>query len=59
MVELFETDRTRAKDALFLAQKHQWRAYNKGRLIDEFEEGQSVAFNFHSLKLVQEEEARG
>jgi hypothetical protein len=59
MWENFESDRTRAKEALLLSQIHQQRAYNKGRLTQEFEEGYFVVLNPHSLDLLKSEKGRG
>ena len=59
MWENFESDCTRAKEALLLSQVHQQRAYNKGRLIKEFNEGDLVVLNPHSLDLLKTEKGRG
>lgn len=59
MVQHFEADRNRAKEALLLSQVHQQRAYNKGRLTNEFEEGDLVVLNAHSLRLLKGEKGRG
>jgi len=59
MVENFNTNCTCAKESLYLAQEHQRRAYNKGRLMTEFNEGDLVVFNPHSLELLREEKGRG
>ena len=59
MIEQFETLRSRAKEALLLAQVFQRRAYNKGRLLKEFETGDLVVINPHSLKLLRDEKGRG
>ena len=59
MWENFESDRTRAKEALLLSQVHQQRAYNKGRLVKEFNEGDLVVLNPHSLDLLKTEKGRG
>ena len=45
LVEGFTAGRTRARDALLLGQVFQNRAYNKGRLNLEFEEGDKVVIN--------------
>ena len=58
MWENFESDRTRAKEALLLSQIYQQRAYNKGRLIQEFKEGDLVVLNPHSLDLLKSEKGR-
>ena len=59
MVDQFDADRSRAKEALLLAQVHQQRAYNNGRLLTEFEEGDQVVLNPHSLGLLKSEKGRG
>ena len=59
MAEHFESDRSRAKEALQAAQIYQQRAYNKGRLTHEFEEGDLVVINPHSLELLRSEKGRG
>lgn len=59
MVHEFEECRTRAKEALLLSQIHQQRAYNKGRTEEEFEEGDQVVLNAHSLELLKKEKGRG
>jgi hypothetical protein len=46
MIEEFEANRNRTKEALLLSQK---RAYNDGRLMTEFDEGDLVVLNPHSL----------
>jgi len=55
MWENFEGDCTCAKEALLLSQIYQQRAYNKGRLIKEFKEGDLVVLNPHSLDLLKVE----
>lgn len=59
MWEIFEGDQTRTKEALLLSQIYQQRAYNKGRLIKEFEEGDLVVLNPHSLDLLKAEKGCG
>jgi hypothetical protein len=59
MIDHFESDRDRAKEALLLAQVFQRRAYNNGRLLTEFEEGDLVVLNPHSLRLLKDEKGRG
>lgn len=59
MTDHFEAVRTRAKESLLLAQIFQKRAYNNGQLIEEFEEGDLVVLNPHSLNLLREEKGRG
>ena len=51
-IEELEVHRTRARDALARAQARQARAYNAGRRDEEFEEGDEVLLNPHSLDLV-------
>jgi hypothetical protein len=45
--------RKQARDAMALAQAAQARAYNKGRRVEEFEKGDLVMVNPHSLELVE------
>ena len=59
LLERFQAERSAARDALVLGQAHQQRAYNKGRLIDEFEEGDLVVLNVDSLELLRSESGRG
>lgn len=59
MVEHFQADLSRAKEALLLSQIHQRRAYNKGRHLDEFKEGELVVLNPHSLRLLKDEKGQG
>jgi hypothetical protein len=59
MIDEFESTRTRAKESLLLAQIFQKRAYNNGRLTMEFEEGEFVVINPHSLNLLRNEKGRG
>lgn len=59
MIEQFEAERNRAKEALLLGQVHQRNAYNKGRLDREFEEGDLVVLNPHTLELLKSEKGRG
>jgi hypothetical protein len=58
-IEEFEALRSRAKEALLLAQVFQRRAYNKGRLDTEFEVGDFVVINAHSLRLLRDDKGRG
>lgn len=51
MLEEFNAHQTRAKEALSLAQAVQARYYNKGQLDKQFEEGNFVLLNPHSLRL--------
>jgi hypothetical protein len=57
----FETYRLQAKEALSFAQVTQQRNYNKGRLIHilEFEPGDLVLINPHSLELLRHEKGAG
>lgn len=59
MLEEFVADRSRAQEALVLGQVSQKKAYNKGRLTVEFEVGDKVLLNPHSLNLLREEKGRG
>lgn len=59
IMDAFLADRTRAQEALKLGQVFQQKAYNKGRLIQEFEEGGLVVLNPHSLELLKNEKGRG
>ncbi|CDO77172.1 hypothetical protein BN946_scf184675.g4 [Trametes cinnabarina] len=59
MAEQFNADRHRAQQALALGQAHQRKAYNKGRLCYEFEEGDLVVLNPHSLQLLRRETGQG
>lgn len=59
LVEGFVAERTRARDALLLGQLFQKKAYNKGRLNWEFEEGDKVVINRRNLGLLRDEKGRG
>lgn len=59
MLAEFEYFRTRAKDAISLSQTHQQRGYNRGRLAVEFEVGDHVLINPHSLRLLGKDTGRG
>lgn len=59
LVEGFTAERTRARDALLLGQMFQKKAYNKGRLNWEFEEGDKVVINRKNLGLLRDEKGRG
>ena len=59
MVEQFNSERTRAKEALYLAQLAQQRFYNKDRDPVEFSEGDLVVLNPHTLHLLKDEKGRG
>ena len=55
MVEQFSAERHQAQEALMLGQHFQKRAYDRGRLSVEFEEGELVLLNLHSLSLLKSE----
>ena len=55
MVEQFTAERHPAQEVLLLGQDFQRRAYNRGRLSYEFEEGDMVLINPHSLSLLKSE----
>ncbi len=59
MAEQFEAERTRAKDALALSRAFQQKYYNQGRLTKEFEEGDLVVLNPHSLDMVKRNQDKG
>jgi hypothetical protein len=59
MASQFEAERNMAKEALLLSQVYQRRAYNQGRLASEFEEGDLVVLNPHSLNLLRHEKGKG
>lgn len=59
MIDGFLADRNRAQEALLLGQIFQRNTYNKGRLTTEFEEGEKVLLNPHSLNLLRTEKGRG
>lgn len=59
MSEIFRADRQRAQEALMLGQHFQKKAYNKGRLTTEFNVGDLVLFNPHSLALLKNVKGRG
>ena len=50
---------TGAQEALMLGQHFQRHSYNKGRLSSEFQEGDLVLLNLHSLSLLRNETGRG
>ena len=58
MVKLFKAERQQAQEALQLSQYFQKRAYNRGRLSFEFEEGKKVLINPHLLSLLRTEIGR-
>ena len=59
LVEGFAAERAKARDTLLLGQLFQKKAYNKGRLNWEFEEGDKVIINRKSLGLLRDEKGRG
>ena len=59
MVESFRASRSQAQDALLLGQIFQKRSYNNGRLVKEFQPGDKVMLNPHSLKLLRNIKGRG
>ena len=59
MIEKFKADRHQAQEALLLGQHFQQRAYNKGRLSFELEEGDMVLINPHSLSLLKSKKGQG
>jgi hypothetical protein len=58
-INQLEAHRSHAKDCLVFAQAQQQRQYNKGRLIREFEVGDLVLLNTHTLRLLGQEKGRG
>ena len=59
MLEQFNAKQQQAQQALLLGQYFQKQAYNKGRLSYEFEEGDLVLINPHSLSLLKSEKGQG
>ena len=55
----FETHRSLAHQALQFSQASQWRSYNDGRMPVEYEVGDFVLINPHSLNLLRSEKGRG
>jgi transposase InsO family protein len=55
----FNSFRNKAKESIYFAQVTQQRIYNRGRLIQEFEPGDTVLINPHSLGLLKTEKGRG
>ncbi|KDN33083.1 hypothetical protein RSAG8_13827, partial [Rhizoctonia solani AG-8 WAC10335] len=49
-----QATRKQAQDALVLAQSHQQKAYNKGRTNVQFQPGDKVLINPHTLKLLKD-----
>ncbi len=58
-LEEFTANRKQASDALILAQAFQKKYYNEGRLNIEFQEGDLVLINPHSLELLKSVKGRG
>ena len=54
-----DVHRARARDALAKAQASQAKSYNKGRRTEEFEVGDEVLVNPHSLELVEATKGTG
>jgi len=59
MMEAFSAEQHRAQEALMLGQHFQKHSYNKGRLALEFDEGDLVLLNPHSLSLLRNETGCG
>ncbi len=59
MAEQFAADRHKAQQALALGQSYQKKAYNQGRIQYEFQEGDLVLINPHSLELLRKQKGRG
>ena len=59
MFGAFRVTHHRAQEALMLGQHFQMRSYNKGRLSSEFQEGDLVLLNPHSLSLLRNETGCG
>jgi hypothetical protein len=59
VAESFNALRTLAKDALVFANASYQRNYNKGRLVREFEVGDLILLNPHSLQLYSKETGLG
>jgi transposase InsO family protein len=59
MIEAFNSERILAQEALQLGHAFQKSAYNNGRLQVEFEEGDQVLINPHSLKLLRDVKGKG
>jgi hypothetical protein len=57
--EEMEAMRSKAKDALRLAQSYQERAYNSDKEYVTFEPGDKVLINPHSLELLKEKRGKG
>ena len=59
MIEEFTTYRSRAQEALLIAQIHQRKSYDQGRSLMEFHKGEQVLINPHTLRLFRSEKGRG
>jgi hypothetical protein len=59
IMEAFSAERHRTQEALMLGQHFQKRSYYKGRLTLEFNEGDLILLNLHSLSLLRNETGRG
>ena len=59
MSETFHTAHHQAQEALMLGQHFQRRSYNKGWLSSEFQEGDLMLLNPHSLSLLRNETGCG
>ncbi len=59
IADTFEANRQRARDVLAVGQSHQRKQYNRGHIHVEFEEGDEVLINPHSLELLKQEKGRG
>lgn len=59
MAEAFKADHLRAQQALKVGQATQQRVYNKGRLTLEFQTGDLVLLNPHSLEMLRAGKGRG
>ena len=57
--EQFDYHRNLAKDALKLAQSFQEKYYNENHITKEFDEGDLVLLNLHSLQLLRNFKGRG
>ena len=58
-IERFMALRGRAQDALRVSQAYQERSYNKGRLLDEFKEGENVMIDLQNMNLFRDFKGRG
>lgn len=55
MIEAFEAEQHQAQEALHLGQLFQQKYYNQGRLSVQFEEGDKVFINPHTLRILRKE----